>query len=42
MDKNNRAKVLETYNRYLNAIIEADMDAINECTEYPLAYLKWV
>ena len=40
MDKNNRAKVLETYNRYLNAIIAADMDAINECIEYPLAYIN--
>ena len=42
MDKDNRAKVLETYNRYLNAIIEADIDAINEwneCIEYPLAYI---
>ena len=39
MDKNNRAKVLETYNRYLNAFIEADMDAINECIEYPLGYI---
>ena len=39
MDKDNRAKVLEAYNRYLNAIIEADIDAINECIEYPLAYI---
>ena len=39
MDKHNRAKVLEAYNRYLNAIIEADIDAINECIEYPLAYI---
>ena len=39
MDKENRAKVLEAYNRYLNAIIEADIDAINECIEYPLAYI---
>ena len=39
MDKDNRAKVLEAYNRYLNAIIEADIDAINDCIEYPLAYI---
>ena len=39
MDKDNRAKVLEAYNRYLNAVIEADIDAINECIEYPLAYV---
>ena len=39
MDKDNRAKVLEAYNRYLNAVIEADIDAINECIEYPLAYI---
>ena len=37
MDKDNRAKVLEAYNPYLNAVIEADIDAINECIEYPLA-----
>ena len=39
MDKDNRAKVLEAYNRYLNAIIEADIDAINDCIEYPLAHI---
>ena len=39
MDKDNRAKVLECYHRYLNAVIEADIDAINECIEYPLAYI---
>ena len=39
MDKDNRAKVFEAYNQYLNAIIEADIDAINECIEYPLAYI---
>ena len=39
MDKDNRAKVLEAYNRYLNAVIEADIDALNECIEYPLAYI---
>ena len=39
MDKDNRALVLECYHRYLNAVIEADIDAINECIEYPLAYI---
>ena len=39
MDKDNRAKVLEAYNRYIIAIIEADIDAINECIEYPLAQI---
>ena len=39
MDKDNRAMVLEAYNRYLNAVIKADIDAINECIEYPLAYI---
>ena len=39
MDKNLRAQVLETYNRYVNAIVEADMDTINSCVGYPLAYI---
>ena len=39
MDKNLRAQVLETYNRYVNAIVEADMDTINSCVDYPLAYI---
>ena len=39
MDKNLRAQVLETYNRYLNAINEADMETINDCVAYPLAYI---
>ena len=29
MDKNLRAQVFETYNRYLNAFNEADMETIN-------------
>ena len=40
MDKNLRAQVLETYNRYLNAINEADMETINDCVAYPLAYIS--
>ena len=39
MDKNLRAQVLETYNRYVNAIVEVDMDTINSCVDYPLAYI---
>ena len=39
MDKNLRAQVLETYNRYLNAFNEADMETINDCISYPLAYI---
>ena len=39
MDKNLRAQVLETYNRYLNAVNEADMETINDCVAYPLAYI---
>ena len=39
MDKNLRAQVFETYNRYLNAFIEADMETINDCISYPLAYI---
>ena len=38
MDKNLRAQVFETYNRYLNAFNEADMETINDCIAYPLAY----
>ena len=39
MDKNLRAQVLETYNRYLNAINESDLETINDCVAYPLAYI---
>ena len=39
MDKNLSVQVLETYNRYVNAIVEADMDTINSCVDYPLAYI---
>ena len=39
MDRNLRAQVLETYNQYLNAILEADMETINNCIAYPLAYI---
>ena len=39
MDKNLRAQVFETYNRYSNAFIESDMETINDCIAYPLAYI---
>ena len=39
MDKNLRAQVFETYNIYLNAFNEADMETINDCIAYPLAYI---
>ena len=39
MDKNLRAQVFETYNRFLNAFNEADMETINDCISYPLAYV---
>ena len=39
MDKNLRAHVFETYKKYLNAINEADMETINDCIAYPLAYI---
>ena len=37
MNKNLRAQVFETYNRYLDAFIEADMETINDYIAYPLA-----
>ena len=39
MDEDNRAQVFETYNRYSNAFIESDMETINDCISYPLAYI---
>ena len=39
MDKNLRAQVFETYNRYANAFNEADLETINDCIAYPLAYI---
>ena len=40
MDKNFRTQVVENYNRYVNAIVEADMDTINNYVAYPLAYIS--
>ena len=39
MDKNLRAQVFETYNRYSNAFNEADIGTINACIANPLAYI---
>ena len=39
MDKNLRAQVFETYDRYSNAFNESDMETINDCIAYPLAYI---
>jgi hypothetical protein len=36
MDKNLRAQVFKTYNRYANAFNEADMETINDCIAYSL------
>ena len=40
MDKNLRVQVLNIYNRYVNAIVEAAMDTINICVAYPLLILE--
>ena len=39
MDNNIRAQVFEAYNRYVKAIVDADLGTINSCVEYPLAYI---
>ena len=39
MDKNLRAQVFETYDRYSNAFNESDIEIINDCIAYPLAYI---
>ena len=39
MNKNLRAQVFETYNRYLNAFNDVDIETINDCISYPLAYI---
>ena len=40
MDKILRAQAFDTYNGYLNAFNEADMETIDDCFEYPLAYIS--
>jgi hypothetical protein len=39
MDKTDRAKVLSAYQRYLTAFAESDIDTLNDCIKYPLAYI---
>ena len=39
MVKIHRTQVLETYYTYVNAIVDADMETINNCVAYPLAYI---
>ena len=40
MDKNLRVQVLETYNRYVNAIVEADMEKNKRLSYYSLVYIS--
>ena len=39
MDSTERARLLSAYQRYLDAFNDSDMDAINRCIKYPLAYI---
>ena len=39
MDKVERASLLGAYQRYLVAFNANDLDAINDCINYPLAYI---
>jgi len=39
MDKVERASLLGAYQRYLAAFNANDLDAINDCISYPLAYI---
>ena len=39
MDKVERASLLVAYQRYLAAFNANDLDAINDCISYPLAYI---
>jgi len=39
MHKDLRAQLLKTYNRYLNTFNESDMETIDNCIAYPLAYI---
>ena len=40
MDKVERASLLGAYQRYLAAFNANDLDAINDCISYPLAYIS--
>ena len=39
MDNNLKAQVFKTYDRYSNAFNESDMETINDCIAYPLAFV---
>jgi hypothetical protein len=39
MDSSERAKLLSAYQRYLDAFNANDIDAINNCVKFPLAYI---
>ena len=39
MDRLGRAKLLSAYQRYLDAFNANDLDKINDCINYPLAYI---
>ena len=39
MDSTERAHLLSAYQRYLDAFNDSDIDAINRCIKYPLAYI---
>ncbi len=39
MDKNLRAQVQESCKRYLNVFNETDMETIDDCISYPLAFI---
>lgn len=39
MDSTERARLLSAYQRYLDAFNDSDIDAINRCIKYPLAYI---
>jgi hypothetical protein len=39
MDSSERAKLLSAYQRYLNAFNANDIDVINSCVKFPLAYI---
>ena len=39
MHKETRRKLLEAYQRYLDAFVKEDLDTINDCVEFPLTYI---
>lgn len=39
MNSTERARLLSAYKRYLDAFNDSDIDAINRCIKYPLAYI---